>query len=148
MGGSNAPHQSPYRRVTPRKNAPDVVRGVSRRHIAVDRLRYRNRCVLVGTGVFGDVTMNYYCSDCFKLVQEFKRELGRIGDDGMLIDSVSHVGAQLSKAALCYEYTLRIAGRLGENDEENSETTKQDIKNEYANFAAKMGRRIDELNGY
>lgn len=63
--------------------------------------------------------MNYYCSDCFKLVQEFKRELGRIGDDGMLIDSVSHVGAQLSKAALCYKYTLRIAGRLGENDEEN-----------------------------
>ena len=92
--------------------------------------------------------MNYYDSDSFKLAQEFKRELNRIEDDGMLIDSVSHVGAQLSKAALCYEYTLRIAGRLAEKDKENSEETRQEIKNEYANFAAKMGRRIDGLNEY
>lgn len=63
--------------------------------------------------------MNYYDSDCFKLAKEFKRELDRIKDDGMLIDSVSHVGAQLNKAVLCYEY---------------------------ANFAAEMSRRIDDLN--
>lgn len=92
--------------------------------------------------------MNYYDSDCFKLAKEFKRELDRIKDDGMLIDSVSHVGAQLNKAVLCYEYTLCIAGRLGENDKENSETARQDIKNEYANFVAEMSRRIDKLNEY
>ena len=119
-----------------------MARRVSRRHITVDRLRYRNRCVLVGTGFLGDVTMNYYDSNGFKIFKEFKYELDKILIEEIFLSNA--IARQMARGALYYKYTKRVLTCLA--DEDSAKKAAQDVVDEFTRFAVALGERATEIS--
>lgn len=83
--------------------------------------------------------MNYYDSDSYKIVKEFRASLACIMQEG------TGITRQIERGTLYYLYTKRILFCL-DIEEAFREKAAQEVVLEFANFAVEMGRRIDKLN--
>ena len=86
--------------------------------------------------------MNYYDSDAYKIVLDFKSELDKIMSDEIFRSD--YIARKLAHGALYYRYTRCVLTCLADVD--NAEKASQDVMIEFANFAAALGARVAKIS--